>query len=1107
MNTTFSFPPVLAVNLKLGKNTIQQLSAPGFTSTVSIVAYKSVAIKGANKHKVEGYILTPNGSGDETTFAVIEGSEFPEDYDRVVKVRLNHSTGATPTIDQTSSVWINHPMLKVRSQDRKEDLSGATNVLNSWKEGFSFIEEDPSKRLIGLRRPQIGALHSLHGHWAVSDETATIVMPTGTGKTETMLSILVSYRCPRVLVIVPTDALRDQISEKFLTLGMLKRKDSRVLSPACLYPIVGVLKTRPKNISEVDSFFPKCNVIVTTIQIAGQCDEAVQTRMAFHCSDLFIDEAHHVPAATWDRFKGRFKDRRVVQFTATPFREDDKPIEGKLIFKYPMSKAQNDGYFSKLHFKGVREFEPKKADRAVAEAALEQLRADREKYDHILMARVDSTKRAEEVFQIYEEFREFKPVRIHSKLERSEREVIRRQILSGESKIIVCVDMLGEGFDLPELKIAAFHDVKKSLAVTLQIAGRLTRSRNDLGHATVIANVGDVDVREELRKLYYQDPDWNVILPELSESIIQGQHDLADLISGFKQFPKEIPLQSIRPALSAVVYKTKCRNWKPDNYANGIPGISFVDRVFYDVNRERKIAVLITVSKVGVEWAQLTDLSIFEWNLYILYWDKEQNLLFINASANEGQYKKLAEAVAGSDARLIHGEPVFRCFSGINRLRLQNVGLSEHLGRLIRYNGRMGSDVESGLTEVQKRKASKTVAFGTGYEGGLRASVGCSAKGKIWSYARTSNLDELQRWCSAIGKKITNESINPDEVLKNTLVAEIVSQRPNKMPIAIDWPENFYKEPETAFTFLLDGNRELPFYRAEINLVDPSERGDLRFVISNEKLSAEFVLKVIMDRDESTYSFSVVGDRKVDLKINARVMNLIDYFYDHPPVIWFVDGSSLQANRLFQLKRKVDPFPREKITVWDWTGVSIKKESQGINKKRDSIQFRLIETLKKNKYNVIVDDDDSGEAADVVAIEVTESPNAQKRIHVELYHCKFSLSDKAGERIKDLYEVCGQAQKSIHWLEDSPQLFSHLLRRDPRIRGNLEFSRLERGTRDDLFEIYQMSRLYPVSFSIYVVQPGLSQSGASNAQLELLSVTENHLMETYQIPFGIISSS
>ncbi len=69
----------------------------------------------------------------------------------------------------------------------------------------------------------IGALHALHMHWTVTEATATIVMPTGTGKTETMLSILTSVRCPRLLVVVPTDALRSQIAGKFVTLGLLKK--------------------------------------------------------------------------------------------------------------------------------------------------------------------------------------------------------------------------------------------------------------------------------------------------------------------------------------------------------------------------------------------------------------------------------------------------------------------------------------------------------------------------------------------------------------------------------------------------------------------------------------------------------------------------------------------------------------------------------------------------------------------------------------------------------------------------------------------------------------------------------------------------------------------
>ena len=52
----------------------------------------------------------------------------------------------------------------------------------------------------------------------------------------------------------------------------------------------------------------------------------------------------------------------------------------------------------------------------------------------------------------------------------------------------------------------------------------------------------------------------------------------------------------------------------------------------------------------------------------------------------------------------------------------------------------------------------------------------------------------------------------------------------------------------------------------------------------------------------------------------------------------------------------------------------------------------------------------------------------------------------------------------------------------------------------------EMSRLLPVNFRLYLVQPGLSKRAASPDQLMLLSVTENYLFEMYQLSFGVIAS-
>ena len=84
-----------------------------------------------------------------------------------------------------------------------------------------------------------------------------------------------------------------------------------------------------------------------------------------------------------------------------PLREDGKPLDGDIIFKYPLKKAQQEGYFKPIRFGPVVEFNRKRSDDAIARKAIEQLRADADK-GHILMARVDSVARAEEVFKLYE---------------------------------------------------------------------------------------------------------------------------------------------------------------------------------------------------------------------------------------------------------------------------------------------------------------------------------------------------------------------------------------------------------------------------------------------------------------------------------------------------------------------------------------------------------------------------------------------------------------------------------------------------------------------------------------------------------------------------------
>lgn len=1091
-------PAVLAVDGFVNGNSIRQIAHPLRQLEGTFVPFA--------RERLKGFLFSESATSEET-LVVPTPKGSPDNYVRVLQAAIVSPEGV---VDARNGRWIRHPGQhgsEISSFDFENELQ---RVSASWQEAFSYIQENPSESRIGLRSPQLGAVHAVHMHWTVSTYPATIVMPTGTGKTEVMLAILVSTPCPKVLVVVPTDALRTQIADKFLTLGVLKQEGSPLLTDTARFPIVGMLQHIPKNADDVDALFALCNVIVTTSSIAGQCSTGAQERMAHHCPYLFIDEAHHAEAPTWSAFKSKFEERKVLQFTATPFREDGKPLDGNIVFKYPLKKAQEEGYFKPIEFKKVVEFNRNRADTAIATNAIEQLKADYNK-GHILMARVESVARAKNVFQIYSQYSEFKPVELHTGIKSArKREENRRKIITGESRIVVCVDMLGEGFDLPELKIAAFHDIRKTLAVTLQLAGRFTRSRPDLGNATFIANTADVQVQDELRKLYTRDPDWNLLLPQLSDAMIGEQISLQQFLSGFTQFTKEIPLKTVRPATSAVVYRTTCNEWQPEKFRNGIPNINSCEQVHDSINHAEHTLVVVTARRLPLAWTDVETLYSWDWELYVVIWSPQQSLLFINSSTNSGEYRALAQAIAGDSASLIRGQEVFRSFAGVNLLQLQQVGLTEQLGRNVRYTGRMGADVARDLSDVQKRRARKSVLSGSGYEGGEKVTVGASRKGRIWSHRR-ERVDELAAWCKAIGTKLLDTNIDPDEVLKGTLEPKTVTVRPSEMPISVDWPEEVYKTQESIWSVVIDG-QERWLNDLSIEVVDPSTAGSLRFAIASEAERAVIDLELFVEtRDDDeipNYRFVVLDGKQVQIRRSGTSASIADFFYEDPPVFWFADGSSLEGNQHVELKVTAPPFDRAKIVAWDWHGVDLRKESQGPTKDAGSIQAKVIQQLKMSDYVIIFDDDGKGEAADIVAIQLRGDPGAPSSIDVEFYHCKYSQVTP-GQRIKDLYEVCGQAQKSIQWMmtaERKTDLFTHLLRREADREENGRTSRFERGDKDTVLLVRDMSRLCQVNLAIYIVQPGVSKAVATTDQLQLMSVTENHLLQTFQIPFGVIAS-
>lgn len=983
----------------------------------------------------------------------------------------------------------------------------AESTRSSWTDSFHYKEEDLENNIFGLRKPQIAGVFNVLSHWRVDEDMGTVVMPTGTGKTETMLSLLIAQKCKRLLVIVPSDPLRDQISKKFITLGHLQKPEFGIVSLTASKPIVGVICENFKSVDELKAFAEKCNVIVTTMDLISAGTNELQGALSQMASHIFIDEAHHVKAPTWHHFRNLCQKEKIIQFTATPFRNDGQNIDGKFIFNYSLKRAQQDGYFKKIELIQVNEWDNAKADAVIVETAIARLKKDLEKYDHILMARCNTQVKANSVFKLYEAYPEFNPVVIHTGLSKSERDEAKRKILNKESKIIVCVDMLGEGFDLPNLKIAAFHNIRKSLPITVQLAGRFTRTKFDekLGDASIIVNLKDADVKKELEEFYALGADWNSLLPRVSTTRINKEIDFSKFLNGFSELDEsKIPFQNLNPALSTVVYKNHTKEWFPNNFKEGIPDVNNLDYLFPDINREDKTLVIITGKKQGLDWGYSKDIYDILWNLYIIHWDTKNNLLFINASDNAGVYTDLARAIIGDTAELINKIDVFKAFHGIERIRLQNVGLKKFLGRNISFSMHTGNDIEEALALADKEDAEKAFVQGTGYEDGEKTSLGCSYKGRIWSKKR-GDIKDLIDWFHSVGNKVIRADIDPNVILKDTLTPNSIAMRPVVLPFAVDWDENVFLNPEEKIVFEING-METEFYNTELELIDASEKGDLIFALTTPDISIKF--KQILFNNGKFDDFRIEriagANETYIVRIGRKQFVLEDFLYQNPVTWWFVDGSSLTGNDYVELKHLIPGYPKEQIVKKDWTGVNLSKESQGIDpKKTDSIQYKIIHELKDGDYDIIYDDDYSGEIADIITVKQYE-----EHISIQLYHLKFAKSGTMSHRVDDLYEVCGQTVKSVIWkFKESKEFFEHLLRRETKKRKGKSCSRIELGTKDKISYFKEVAKKgYPIVFEIFIVQPGLSSDSPTNEQLSLLGVVASYLKSKANIPLTVIGS-
>lgn len=1115
---TLDIPQLSYGPVALGAGTMQLVL--GASQTVSAKPYGEITI--SPRIKENSYLLP---SGEVVIITSRKKIDRPTDVDGVLfqaaDGRLNwqsHKAIEQIDIDAASRGW----------------PSVVTDRALTWRGQFTFKVERADDRGVvapgdeGLRPPQIGALHAIGAHWSLSDQPGTIVMPTGTGKTETMLSTLAAYDKDRIFVVVPTDALRSQTARKFLTFGLLRKLGA--LAEGAGNPLVGIITKRPTKVEDLE-ILERCNVVITTMaalknttktasdddtgdegdgenedeQTAEVDDLNLYEEIAKRIDVLFVDEAHHIPASSWSKFREAFRGKPVLQFTATPFRRDGRLVDGQVLYNYPLRRAQEDKYFKPITFEPVYEPSPAKGDRAVAEVAVERLRRDRrEGLNHLMMARCKNITRAKEIHALYAELApELAPVLIHSKM--SNAAALIEDLRAGRNRIAVCVNMLGEGFDLPELKIAAIHDLHKSLAILLQFTGRFTRSAGDnIGDATIVANIADPNVSGALERLYSEDADWNQLLSEMSSDAAKDHARLVQFLQEAKPIVGDeddrdtaISRQLLRPTLSTLIYEAK--DFQPKKFHDGLPDTLAVERAW--LHAQSNTLFFVTVAEPYIKWTRSKSVRDRQWALFVLHYDSKRKLLYLSSSDKSSDFKGVAKAVGAGD--LITGETIFRSLGRIARLLFQNIGLKKHGRRNLSYAMYTGAQVAEALGLSETAGASKSNLSGIGWEEGKQISIGCSAKGRIWSREQGS-IPRFNDWCEGVGDKLRDASIDMKDLLANVLIPTEVQTLPDAEVMSIEWPLEMLRESEERIAFV-QGTREENSLTFELSLIGADRTANTIDFELVEARSGRWATFRYALGGANGFSVTQTSGERVIVKIGRIMPTPLDTsFSSWPPLFRFIDLTELDANLHIKPNNPQGfTISEDRFEPWDWTGVDFTKETmwKGGEIREDSIQMHAAKHFLDAGFDIIFDDDASGEAADLVCVKLEED-----QIRVAFVHCKFAGGATPGERIKDVVEVSSQAIRSTKWNGRFHQLVQHIKKRDDALSTAARPSRFIAGTAADLNQLVKVSRIKPVRSEILIVQPGLSKAARTADQSQVLAAALTYLKETIDVDMRIVCS-
>ncbi len=906
-------------------------------------------------------------------------------------------------------------------------------------------------------------------------------MPTGAGKTAVAVASAFTLRAKRVLVITPSRLLREQITEKFETLVDLEK--IQALPPMMARPKVKNQRKRVQNEDEWEEL-RDYDVVVSTVYGISGLDGSVPDIPVDLFDLVIVDEAHHSPAATWTRALENLESAKQLLLTATPFRRDARKIKGRIVFTYDIKRAYEDKVFGDLTFRPANPSSSEDVDLAIARETEAQFREDAAAgLQHLVMVRVDGIDRGKQLEKIYAQT----SLRLRFISGQSALSTVKKaneELRSGELDGIICVNMFGEGFDLPRLKIAALHSPHKSLAVTLQFIGRFARTTDTkIGKATFVAF--PEEQRQEIQELWTTSAIWPEIVHNISAIRIEKEKFAQEVYDTFEDpiSPEiaDLPLSILKPYFHVKIFNTK-------DLANptAIPVSQKHRRLVYSTNSdERSVSVFIERYVASPKWISDEVLEDAVHHLSIMYFDRVRKLFFIASTDKTiSNYDRILRVKGAVDASELSAARINRALNGIEGLRFFNLGMRKKLfgGRTESYRILAGPSADNVVSELDGQSYYRGHSFGKGRVNGDDVTIGISTSSKIWSNF-VGPIPDFISWCDEIGNRLNaKETEKTGSGLDRLSAGQPIDEFPSE-PVYSYLAAETYISPPTVFADAGSPAKlgELCDLEIEILSYDSSTIA-LRLRGLDWSWDGEFALQrypaiqpLVADEIQP---FVGRSDDRVPIS---------EYLSEFVPQFRLEDFDIVDRDTLLEANKSGEELSAQTLTIIDWGAekINIEMEKPGVGDAKALSIFDWTRSYLKKKDCVFVfNDDGAGEVADFISLELGADEN-----WITFFHCKASGAESAGSRLQDIYDVSGQAIRSGIWLSNR-RLIDQLKHR----MGLKGIKGIENGTLETLSDAFSPANFQKLRFRNVIVQPGISASKLKERPEQVLVATKHSVV-------------